>query len=676
MAKDRWEFPAGHLESGETPLEAAIREFGEETGTEFPADATQVGSWVSDEEGNFQGFVFRIEHEADFELGQPDGIETDAISWWDADDLDDKHVRGVIRDQLDVTSPMFDQAAKAAQGYSLHPRSGMVSLDVPPGTIPPVPGGVDDHHITIVYLGSDVDDDRFKEVCAIARAIANTTTGPLQGSLSGIGSFPPSPSSDGLIPVFVNPTVPGIEALRAPLERFNGSQFKDFHPHMTLAYLEESDPLPAPLEEVPVSFTHLSVHRGDMIIRYPFRGCSTPQDRFADNVMARLATPLRQVSREELAARKRYLTRAEALAGRIDPSLGQDEPVYLSDDLEKANPGQRRARNGKWRVQKPVWEDFHTHTDEIVDYYATVIAKAMAEVVPQTAIEMAISASSGGFAAKASQPLPANQQRAVDAAAAPFPTGTLSPAGIGLSAATYSQGVAVAASTGAAALAGTGVAALAGTAVSVSSAVAAAAAILLIGPIALRVLRDALANLYGDAILQGAWEAMSASGGQMPLGLAEAAADLPDDYWSEWEPGHGAGAAMTAQGELGRLAQQIDTWTNEIADTLVYRIADAIVNGARTHNMTQARVVIDKIVHDAAKAKLIADTEFVRAYNEAAMATYRTSDVEHLYWIAMPGACDRCLENEAASPQPVRAPNWPNGGLPVHPNERCAIAPG
>ena len=50
-------------------------------------------------------------------------------------------------------------------GYSLNPRSGMISLDLPDGTIAPVPGGVSDHHITVAYLGPDVDDDAFASAC-------------------------------------------------------------------------------------------------------------------------------------------------------------------------------------------------------------------------------------------------------------------------------------------------------------------------------------------------------------------------------------------------------------------------------------------------------------------------------------------------------------------------------
>jgi ADP-ribose pyrophosphatase YjhB (NUDIX family) len=282
----RWEYPIGGIDPGETPLEAAIREWQEETGAKFPKGAENVGTWLS-EDGELQGFVFRIAREESIEFGAPDGHEISAVSWWDVDELDDEKVRGKIRDTLDRVEPILEQAQKDARGYELSPRSGMVSLDIAPGVLPVVPGGIDDHHITIVYLGKDVDDALFAEVCAVVRAIASTTPGPLTGTLGGLGTFPASNSSDGMVPVFVTPEIPGIEALRAPLERFNASEHKDFHPHATLAYLDEGDPMPEPVENVPVRFNHISVHRGDEIVRFPFRGCEA-QHRFAENVMEAL----------------------------------------------------------------------------------------------------------------------------------------------------------------------------------------------------------------------------------------------------------------------------------------------------------------------------------------------------------------------------------------------------
>jgi hypothetical protein len=48
----------------------------------------------------------------------------------------------------------------------------MISLDLPEGTIAPVPGGVSDHHITICYIGPDVDDGAFALACLRAQQAA------------------------------------------------------------------------------------------------------------------------------------------------------------------------------------------------------------------------------------------------------------------------------------------------------------------------------------------------------------------------------------------------------------------------------------------------------------------------------------------------------------------------
>jgi len=163
-------------------------------------------------------------------------------------------------------------AARKAAVPGLTSRSGMISLDLPPGTLSPVPGGVDDFHVTVVYLGKDVDDDAFAAVCERARQAAALVPGPLQGTVSGVGAFPPSDSSDGKVPAWAAVGIPGAEALRNALADLSASEHKDWTPHVTLAYLDPGDPLPAPLEPVPVTFACLSVHRGDQVELFPFGG--------------------------------------------------------------------------------------------------------------------------------------------------------------------------------------------------------------------------------------------------------------------------------------------------------------------------------------------------------------------------------------------------------------------
>lgn len=160
-----------------------------------------------------------------------------------------------------------------ATGYDLNKRSGMISLDLAPGTISLVPGGVADHHITVVYLGPDVDDDAFEQACDRAREAASAMPGPLTGSVGGIGTFQPKEGGDKETPAWAGVVLPGAERLRSALEDLSASKFKDWKPHVTLAFVKPGEALPQPVPHTPVTFTHLSVHRGeDEVARFPLGG--------------------------------------------------------------------------------------------------------------------------------------------------------------------------------------------------------------------------------------------------------------------------------------------------------------------------------------------------------------------------------------------------------------------
>jgi ADP-ribose pyrophosphatase YjhB (NUDIX family) len=88
-AAGKFEFAGGHLENGENPRAAAVREWQEETGLPFP-DGEWTGTWTS-ANGIYQGFVLTIPREADLDIfarqigsdpdGDVDGSET--IAWMD-----------------------------------------------------------------------------------------------------------------------------------------------------------------------------------------------------------------------------------------------------------------------------------------------------------------------------------------------------------------------------------------------------------------------------------------------------------------------------------------------------------------------------------------------------------------------------------------------------------------
>ncbi|MFK0159132.1 NUDIX domain-containing protein [Streptomyces sp. NPDC090493] len=92
-AAGMWEIPGGHLEDGEDPLAAALREWAEETGSTLPGTASVVGSWTAPN-GIYRGFVAVVPTEDsvpinaphdDRRVANPDdpkGEATEVTAWW------------------------------------------------------------------------------------------------------------------------------------------------------------------------------------------------------------------------------------------------------------------------------------------------------------------------------------------------------------------------------------------------------------------------------------------------------------------------------------------------------------------------------------------------------------------------------------------------------------------
>lgn len=107
-AAGTFEFPGGHLEGSETPRQAAVREWQEETGLRFP-DGEFTGTWTSPD-GIYQGFVYTVASEADLNIfdrdwtsnpDDPDADAIEAIAWWDPAQLPgNPAVRPELRNSL------------------------------------------------------------------------------------------------------------------------------------------------------------------------------------------------------------------------------------------------------------------------------------------------------------------------------------------------------------------------------------------------------------------------------------------------------------------------------------------------------------------------------------------------------------------------------------------------
>jgi 2'-5' RNA ligase len=263
----------------------------------------------------------------------------------------------------------FAAVRKAAPGCELSPRSGMISLDLPPGTVRPVPGGTAEHHVTVVYLGPDVDDGAFAEACDRARQAAAAVSGPLDGTVSGVGAFPPSASSDGKVPAWAAVAVPGAGVLRDALADLSASEHRDWTPHVTLAYLDPGDPLPAPLEPVPVTFAYLSVHRGEDVERFPLGGDAVAKCAFcpecngglddSDACMDWLQRGERarlRIGVDGTPADAQDVPHPFAAEGRHGACaaclLGEDAPVHRQADVAKAGDARPKAAWHGWALDR------------------------------------------------------------------------------------------------------------------------------------------------------------------------------------------------------------------------------------------------------------------------------------------------------------------------------------
>ena len=89
-----WEFPGGHLDGAESPLQAAWREWAEETGA-IPPPGALAGTWTSTS-GIYQGIVWRVDSESSVPVrcdtaisnpDDPDGDQVEAIAWWDPEQM-------------------------------------------------------------------------------------------------------------------------------------------------------------------------------------------------------------------------------------------------------------------------------------------------------------------------------------------------------------------------------------------------------------------------------------------------------------------------------------------------------------------------------------------------------------------------------------------------------------
>lgn len=186
-------------------------------------------------------------------------------------------------------------------------------------------------------------------------------------------------------------------------------------------------------------------------------------------------------------------------------------------------------------------------------------------------------------------------------------------------------------------------------------------------------LRRLLAELYGDAGLQGAHEAAHAAGGQVVASLQGVTTQLPDSYWDAWQPGWGDAAAKVAGGGLKQLLDAADITIKGMTDSAIERVGNALAEALAAGDSYQdAAKAVREIVASKARSELIANTETCRAMTQAALDTYHENGIEQVSWQAEATACPACEANAGGGPYALDdAPTVP----PEHPGCRCNLLP-
>lgn len=346
----------------------------------------------------------------------------------------------------------------------------------------------------------------------------------------------------------------------------------------------------------------------------------------------------------------------ECAAERLAAELRKDIEATIAANLAAASKLEAAAKD---RVTSA---HFHRRTDELVEKHTPLVHAAMAQVFEGDTVRHAIRAA---YTAQKALPTPGTGAQATNTRMVAGTPVAAAPGAVGASAAVGgvgALGAAGAATLGGAAALGGGALAVGGATVGAAGALGTALAILAHAIPATAALSSALRGIYSDAWLAGS-EAAGAAGAIMPTGTdAEVA------------------AALLSDGGLALLLEERGAWVQEITHTQMERIGNAIARGIETGASRKDTIAaVEAIIHDAGRARMIADTETTRALAAAAMHRYRESNIQQIRWLAHPNCCDRCKVNAHAGPKHNGViyiwESWPMGPIPVHPNERCAVAP-
>jgi 2'-5' RNA ligase len=141
------------------------------------------------------------------------------------------------------------------------------------------PGSEDpsDLHVTVLYLGKELDDRQFRLVRDVVSSTARGLA-PLSGAIEGVAMFPASESSDGKDVHVRLADIPRLEFLREHLIhklRHQGIEpvlNHGYTPHITIAYRDVGAELTLLSVSKPIALDALTVTRGDFRESFPLNG--------------------------------------------------------------------------------------------------------------------------------------------------------------------------------------------------------------------------------------------------------------------------------------------------------------------------------------------------------------------------------------------------------------------
>ena len=109
--------------------------------------------------------------------------------------------------------------------------------------------------------------------------------------------------------------------------------------------------------------------------------------------------------------------------------------------------------------------------------------------------------------------------------------------------------------------------------------------------------------------------------------------------------------------------------TDDMGKKIASELTDGIVKGQGADEI--ARRLVNEVDMSSDRAKLVARTEVMYAYNNASEARFKAHGVEEVEWLAAldERLCDECNANDGK--------HFPIGSIecPAHPNCRCTLLP-